>query len=85
MSTQNITLSLPEDTLLKAKLLAVRRGTSLSRMLAGELERLVSEDEAYERACQSEPQRLEHPFELTCSSWPTPNVALLSGSSVPAN
>lgn len=53
MSTQNITLSLPKDTLLKARLLAVRRGTSVSGLLAGELERLVSEDEAYEQARQS--------------------------------
>ena len=53
MNTQNITLSLPKDILLKAKLLAVRRGESVSGLLAGELERLVAEDEAYPRARQS--------------------------------
>jgi len=50
MTTQNITLSLPKDTLLKVKLLAVRRGTSVSGLLAGELEKLVAQDEAYGRA-----------------------------------
>ncbi|HRN69535.1 MAG TPA: CopG family transcriptional regulator [Promineifilum sp.] len=64
MSTQNITLSLPKDTLLKARLLAVRRGTSVSGLLAGELERLVSEDEAYEQARQSALMRLEQAFDL---------------------
>lgn len=64
MSTQNITLSLPKDTLLKARLLAVRRGTSVSGLLAGELERLVAEDEAYEQARQSALMRLEQAFDL---------------------
>lgn len=52
-TTQNITLALPKDLLLKAKILAIRRGTSVSGLLAGELEKLVAEDEAYERARQS--------------------------------
>ena len=50
MITQNITLSLPKDLLLKVKLLAVQRGTSVSGLLAGELEKLVAQDEAYGRA-----------------------------------
>lgn len=58
MNTQNITLSLPKDILLKAKLLAVRRGTSVSGLLAGELEKLVAMDEAYSRARQSYLARL---------------------------
>jgi hypothetical protein len=58
MTTQNITLSLPKETLLKVKLLAVRRGTSVSGLLASELARLVAEDEAYSRARQSHLTRL---------------------------
>lgn len=52
MTTQNITLSLPKDLLLKVKLLAVRRGTSVSGLLADELEKLVARDEAYSLARQ---------------------------------
>lgn len=64
MATQNITLSLPKDTLLKVKLLAVRRGTSVSGLLTSELERLVAEDEAYVRGRQSHLARLETAADL---------------------
>ena len=64
MTTQNITLSLPRDLLLKVKLLAVRRGTSVSGLLAGELEKLVAQDEAYDRARQSHLIRLEQAADL---------------------
>jgi hypothetical protein len=47
MEMQNITLSLPKDILLKVKLLAVQRQTSVSGLLAGELEKLVRQQEAY--------------------------------------
>jgi hypothetical protein len=52
METQNITLALPKELLLKVKLLAVRRETSVSGLLASELEKLVRRDEAYEHARQ---------------------------------
>lgn len=52
MEMQNITLSLPKETLLKVKLLAVRQGTSVSGLLRAELERLVTEEDAYLRAKQ---------------------------------
>jgi hypothetical protein len=58
MESQNITLSLPKDTLLKVKLLAVRRGTSVSGLLASELEKLVAQEEAYARAQQRHLDRL---------------------------
>ena len=64
ITTQNITLALPKDLLLKAKLLAVRRGTSVSGLLARELEKLVIEDEAYSRARQSSLTRLENAPDL---------------------
>jgi hypothetical protein len=47
---QNITISLSRQVLRKAKVLAARRETSISRLLAQEIESLVGEDEAYERA-----------------------------------
>lgn len=64
METQNITLALPKDTLLKVKLLAVRRGTSVSGLLATELEKLVAQEEAYGRAQQRAIARLKMAHDL---------------------
>lgn len=64
MTTQNITLALPKDLLLKAKILAVRRGMSVSGLLAGELEKLVADDEAYERARHNALSRLAEAGDL---------------------
>jgi hypothetical protein len=50
MSKQNLTVSLPQQTIRKAKILAARRGSSISGLLAEQIELLVGEDEAYERA-----------------------------------
>jgi hypothetical protein len=47
---QNITISLSRQVLRKAKILAARRETSISSLLAQQIESLVGEDEAYERA-----------------------------------
>ncbi len=47
MSNQNITLSLPEEYLREARIMAVRRGTSVSRLLAGLLKELVEQEEGY--------------------------------------
>jgi hypothetical protein len=47
---QNLTISLPRATIRKAKVVAVRRGSSISVLLAEQIELLVGEDEAYERA-----------------------------------
>ena len=40
METQNVTLSIPKDVLLKVKLLAVKRQTLVSGLLTQTLERL---------------------------------------------
>ena len=50
MGKQNLTVSLPQQTIRKAKILAARRGSSISGLLADQIEILVGEDEAYERA-----------------------------------
>ncbi len=47
---RNVTVSLDREVLKKAKILAARRETSISGLLAQELEALVSHEEAYERA-----------------------------------
>ena len=50
MLKQNLTVSLPQQTIRKAKILAARRGSSISGLLAEQIEHLVGEDETYERA-----------------------------------
>ena len=50
MTKQNVTISLSRQTLRKARILAARRETSISGLLASQIETLVGEEEAYERA-----------------------------------
>jgi len=47
---QNITLSLGKDAVIKAKIVAARRGTSISALITEQIEALVDRDETYERA-----------------------------------
>jgi uncharacterized protein DUF6364 len=47
---QNVTLSLERQTLRKAKILAAKRGTSISGLLARQIEVLVGDEEEYEHA-----------------------------------
>ena len=42
---QNITLSLDKDLIKKAKILAARRQTSISRMLSEELKKIIDESQ----------------------------------------
>ena len=64
METQNVTLSLPKDVLKEARLLAVERNTSLSRLLAEYLLRAVREDARYEAAQKRIQARLRRGFDL---------------------
>ena len=64
METQNVTLSVPKNTLRKAKILAIRRNTSLSKLLTQALEELVSQDEAYALARSRHLDWLEKGFDL---------------------
>jgi hypothetical protein len=49
---QNVTISLTRQTIKKARIIAARRSTSISGLLAHQIEVLVGEEEAYERAEQ---------------------------------
>ncbi len=61
---QNVTVSLSREVLKKAKILAARRETSISGLLAQEIEAMVSEDETYERAQRQAMALLERGFHL---------------------
>lgn len=64
MTKQNLTVSLPQQTIRKAKILAARRGSSISGLLAEQIEILVGEDEAYERAKRQAAALLDQGFHL---------------------
>jgi hypothetical protein len=49
---------------MKAKVLAARRATSISRLLAEQIEILVGEEEAYERAQRQAAMLLDQGFHL---------------------
>ncbi len=50
MARRNLTLQLDEDVIRRAKVLAAKRGTSVSGLVARELEELVAQDARYEEA-----------------------------------
>lgn len=60
---QNVTISLSKNVLKKAKILAARRET-INRLLARELESLVGDEEAYERAERQALALLDKGFHL---------------------
>jgi len=63
-SKQNLTISLSRQTIQKAKVLAARRATSISGLLAEQVEILVGEDEAYERAQRQAMSLLDQGFHM---------------------
>lgn len=61
---QNVTVRLDRQTLHKAKILAAKRNTSISGLLAQEIESLVSADDAYDQARRNALALLERGFHL---------------------
>jgi len=47
---RNLTVQLDEETVQKARVLAARRSTSISRLVGDEIARLIAEDDDYQRA-----------------------------------
>jgi hypothetical protein len=64
MANQNITLSLPEEDLREARILAARRGTSVSQLLARMLSDLVERETGYARARERSLSRLDEDTDL---------------------
>lgn len=61
---QNLTISLDRQTIKKAKIIAARRSTSISGLLADQIDVLVGEEEAYERAQRRALALLDQGFHL---------------------
>jgi len=65
MST-NITVKIDQDLAREAKVLAARRGTSLSRLVAEQLKVMVRDDQAYAAAKRQALHRLKRGYDLGC-------------------
>lgn len=61
---QNITLSLEKDIIQDAKVLAARKSTSISALLAQELIRIVKQDKQFRQARLDALADLEQGFQL---------------------
>lgn len=61
---RNLTIRISLETIRKARVLAARRSTSISALLAEQLEALVAGEEAYERAERSALALLDQGFPL---------------------
>ncbi len=67
---RNLTLQLDEETVQKAKVLAARRSTSVSRLVADEIDRLVDDDDSYRQARRRALDHLEQGFSLGGGALP---------------
>ena len=61
---RNLTICLDRQTIQKAKILAARRSTSISGLLTRQIEILICEEEAYERAERQAMSLLDQGFHL---------------------
>jgi plasmid stability protein len=69
--TRNITISMDEEVLKKARVCAARRGLSVSALLRSEILRLVHDDDAYQRAREAAVKRLKKGLSLGGGPYPT--------------
>ena len=69
MAKRNLTIQLDEETIRHAKIAAVRRGLSLSSLLAQQLNELAEADQRYERAQAVAFEALAHAVGGGALSW----------------
>jgi hypothetical protein len=61
---QNLTVKLDRQTIRKAKLLAARQSTSISELVAHQIDVLVGENDSYEQAKRRAFELLDRGFDL---------------------
>ena len=61
---RNLTVRLEDDVVHKARVIAAKRSTSISRLVAMEIERLVADDERYEQAKDEALDELARGYDL---------------------
>ncbi len=69
MKTMNITIKVESDLVQDAKVLAAKRGTSLSRLVAEQLRAMVQQDQLYAAAKNNALSHLRRGFDL---QWEKP-------------
>jgi hypothetical protein len=62
---RNVTVQLDGEVITKAKVLAAKRGTSISGLVAAEITRLTEQNERYERAREAALARLAAPADYS--------------------
>lgn len=68
--SRNITITVDDVVLQKARILAARRGLSVSALLRTEIVRLVEDEDAYQRAKDAALDRLEKGLSLGGGPYP---------------
>lgn len=69
MTKSNLTLQLDDEVIRRARVVAAKRGTSVSGLVARELARLVADDERYEEARQAAAELLAQARPRGGRSW----------------
>jgi hypothetical protein len=69
MARRNLTIQLDDDVIRLAKVAAARRGTSVSALVALELERLVASDERYDEARERAARAMDRARPRGGRSW----------------
>ena len=68
--TQNLTIRLPVAVLRKARIVAAKRGTSISALVSEKIEEIAGDEEAYETAKRHAMRLLDRGFHLGGSAVP---------------
>ena len=69
MAKRNLTIQLDECVIRRARLAAARRGTSVSGLVAHELNELAEADERYERAREVALDAMAHAISRGAPRW----------------
>ena len=74
MAKTNLTIQLDEAVVRQARVIAAKRGTSVSGLVARQLSELVAQDERYEAALQRAIELMSNPKPLGGRTWTREDV-----------
>lgn len=67
---RNLTIQLDESVIQKARVVAARRSTSISRLVSEEIEKAAENDATWKVAKKAALKHLNHPFHLGAADLP---------------